>query len=113
MTILRLEIKKNNIPYPSKSLTYMDNVTNKLTEQFYRRHGVENIEQPLETREDVEGLRVFNSRYCLKYELGYCSKTNPKNMPKEPWILQNKVNGNKFKLECDCKNCEMHLRYVK
>lgn len=111
--ILRLEIKKNNIPYPSKSLTYMDNVTNKLTEQFYRRHGVENIEQPLETRENVEGLRVFNSRYCLKYELGYCSKTNPKNMPKEPWILQNKVNGNKFKVECDCKNCEMHLRYVK
>lgn len=111
--ILRCEIKKNNVPYPVKKLTYLDNVTNKLTEQFYRRHGVEEIEQAMETRENIQGLRVFNSRYCLKYELGYCSKTNPENMPKEPWILQNKINGNKFRVECDCKKCEMHLIYVK
>lgn len=111
--ILRCEIKKNNIPYPKKKLTYLDNVTNEYTERFYRRHGVEEFEKAMENLEDVEGLRVFNSRYCLKYELGYCSKTNPQNMPKEPWILQNKVNNNKFKVECDCKNCEMHLRYVK
>lgn len=111
--VLRCEIKKNNIPYPYKNLNYMDNVTNKLTEQFYKRHGVESIEQPLETRKDIEGLRVLNSKYCLKYELGYCSKTKPQNIPKEPWTLKNKVNGNKFKVECDCKKCEMHLLYEK
>ena len=91
----------------------MDNATNELSKQFYRRHGVEKIEEPLEWRENVEGLRTFNSRYCLKYELGYCSKTHPENTPKEPWILQNKVNGNKFKVECDCAKCEMHLIYKK
>lgn len=111
--ILRCEIKKNNVPYPKKELNYMDNATNELSKQFYRRHGVEKIEEPLEWRENVEGLRTFNSRYCLKYELGYCSKTHPKNMPKEPWTLQNKVNGNKFKVECDCAKCEMHLIYKK
>lgn len=111
--ILRCEIKKNNIPYPYKSLSYLNNVSNSYAEKFYRRHGVENIEQALENREDLDGLRVFNSRYCIKYELGYCSKTHPENMPKEPWMLQNKVNGNKFKVECDCKKCEMHLSYIK
>lgn len=111
--ILRCEIKKNNVPYPKKHLTYLDNVTNNYAEKFYRRHGVETIDTAMENTQNIEGLRVFNSRYCLKYELGYCSKTAPQNMPKEPFILQNKVNGNKFKVECDCKNCEMHLIYIK
>ena len=97
----------------SYDLTYLDNVTNKYAENFYKRHGVQNIEQALELRENVEGLRTFNSRYCLKYELGYCSKLSRKDTPKEPWIIQNKINGNKFKVECDCKKCEMHLIYTK
>ncbi len=111
--VIKCEIKKNNIPYPKKHLTYLDNVTNSYAEKFYRRHGVEQIDTAMENTENIEGMKVFNSRYCLKYELGYCSKTNPKDMPKEPWIIQNKVNNNKFKVECDCKNCEMHLIYVK
>ena len=38
--ILRCEIKKNNVPYPKKHLTYLDNVTNNYAEKFYRSHGV-------------------------------------------------------------------------
>jgi putative protease len=111
--VLHCEIKKNNIPYPKKILTYLDNVTNKYAENFYKRHGVETIEKALELRENIEGLKTFNSRYCLKYELGFCSKLKKSNVPKEPWIIQNKISGNKFRVECDCKNCKMHLIYTK
>ncbi len=111
--VLRCEIKKNNVPYPKKHLTYQDNVTNSYAEKFYKRHGVEIIDKAMENTEDIEGLKSMSSRYCIKYELGYCSKISPKNLPKEPWILQNKVNGNKFKIECNCKNCEMYLIYKK
>lgn len=106
-------ILKNNYPYPYKKLSDIANVTNKKAYEFFKRHGVEEIEEALENTENIEGKRVFNSKYCLKYELGFCSKTNPKNKPKEPWIIENLENLNRFKIECDCKNCEMHFYYQK
>lgn len=111
--IMKGQVVKNNYPYPYKKLSYLDNVTNNYTERFFRRHGVEEIETALENTDDLEGKRVFNSRYCLKYELGYCSKNGIQDIPKEPWTLVNKVNSNRFKVECDCKKCEMHLYYKK
>ncbi|MCR5261194.1 MAG: U32 family peptidase, partial [Candidatus Gastranaerophilales bacterium] len=100
---------KNNVPYYKKELTYLANVTNKNTEAFYKRHGVEKIEQGLETGISLEGKRVFSSRYCLRNELGLCSKNKPDNLPAMPWHLEQIENGNKFSVEFDCKNCSMYL----
>ncbi len=107
--IKRIQIEKNNYPYYKKELTYLANVTNNSTKSFYERHGVEKIEPGLETGITLEGKRVFSSRYCLRNELGLCSKTNPENMPPLPWHLEQLENGNKFKAEFDCKRCSMYL----
>ena len=100
---------KNNVPYYKKELTYLANVTNKNTEAFYKRHGVEKIEAGLETGIPLENKRVFSSRYCLRNELGLCSKNKPENVPALPWHLEQIENGNKFRCEFDCKNCSMYL----
>ena len=103
------QVVKNNVPYYKKELTYLANVTNSCTKAFYERHGVEKIEPGLETGISLEGKRVFSSRYCLRNELGVCSKTKPENIPPLPWTLEQLENGNKFKVEFDCSKCSMYL----
>lgn len=100
---------KNNTPYYKKELTYLANVTNKCTENFYKRHGVEKIEKGLETGLPLEGKKVFNARYCLRNELGLCSKSKPENITPLPWTMEQLENGNKFRVEFDCANCSMRF----
>ncbi len=107
----RCQVEKNNYPYYKKELTYLANVTNDKTKAFYERHGVEKIEQAMESCEDLKGKKVFSSRYCLRYELGYCSKDNVKNVPALPWKIEQLENGNKFNLDFDCKKCSMYFYY--
>ena len=45
--------------------------------------------------------RLMQCKYCLKYELGYCGKAL------EPLYLRNQ--NQKFRLEFDCKHCEMSV----
>lgn len=107
--IVKGNVIKNNTPYYKKELTYLANVTNECTKSFYERHGVEKIEPGLETTSNIEGKRVFSSRYCLRNELGLCSKLHPESLPKMPWTLEQLENGNKFKIEFDCNKCSMYL----
>ncbi|MBR0500149.1 MAG: DUF3656 domain-containing protein [Bacteroidales bacterium] len=44
---------------------------------------------------------LLRSRYCIKWELGLCKKSSPK----EPLYLVNQ--GNRLRLRFDCANCEM------
>lgn len=105
----RCQVVKNDYPYYKKELSYLANVTNEYTKAFYKRHGVEKIEPALESCNDLSGKQVFSSRYCLRYELGYCSKQKNKDVPEFPWHLEQLDNGNKFKVEFDCKRCSMNL----
>lgn len=105
----KTNFKKNNYQYYKKELNYLDNVTNKKCEEFYKRHGVEKIETALENLNDVKNKKVFTSSYCLRYELGYCSKLNPENKPNLPWKLKQLESGLNFKAEFDCKKCNMFL----
>lgn len=100
---------KNDYPYYKEKLNYLANVTNNCTKAFYKRHGVKEIEDGLETGISLDNKRVFSSRYCLRNELGLCSKENSKNIPPLPWQLEQLENGNKFRVEFDCKNCSMYL----
>ena len=106
---LKGQVKKNNYPYFKKELTYLDNVTNECTVSFYQRHGVDKIEYGLETSTDLKGKKVFSSRYCLRNELGFCSKNKVENIPQMPWKLEQLETGNKYEIEFDCKKCSMYL----
>lgn len=105
---LRQATKKIPV-YPEKSLTYLGNVANAKARSFYLDHGVEKIDAALETGGKLQpGQPVMITKYCLKYEMGWCpSKQQPKQAPREPFYLQGK--NDRFLLKFDCKNCEMQL----
>ncbi len=93
-------------PYFETVLDYRANVINQLSEQFYRRHGVQQIERGLEQTGNYDGKALMTTKYCLRYELGQCLRRNPDAVV-GPLYLQN--NGRWFRLEFDCSNCRMLL----
>ena len=90
------------------TLVYNDNVANKLSRNFYRKAGVKDIEESLETMNPSnQRRRVMKTRYCLRRELDKCLRTPQGRMLEGPI----KLKGANFTLdvEFDCNNCEMSI----
>lgn len=93
-------------------LTYHDNVSNRISEAFYRDHGVLTVGRALEAGTTVEpGTQVMTTRYCLRRECGFCFKTESgRSWPSELYLQSGPM---RFRLEFDCAACRMHLLTVK
>jgi putative protease len=98
------EIKE--VVFPQKQLIYNGNVTNHLSESFYREHGVEKIQPGFEIKAQ-EGVPLMFTKHCIKFEMGCCPREGGKPAFKEPLFLTNK--GQRFELRFDCKKCEMQV----
>ena len=108
----RLEfLRHDNLSdYPFPELDYKANILNAKSREFYISHGVKSIENALEANLPKGNPLLMKTRYCIKFELGICprkqKRTNPSEF-KEPYYL---VDANrKYRLEFDCKSCEMNL----
>lgn len=90
------------------TLTYHDNVANRLSHRFYTDHGATSIQPALETGTRPAGpLRVMTTRYCLRRECGHCLLTEAgRDWPRDLYLVSGPM---RFKLEFDCSNCRMHL----
>ncbi len=114
----------NTCPYFETTLDYRANIINSRSEQFYRRHGVQQIEYGLEKAPNyfnppdspIPGKALMTTRYCLRYELGMClmgknKHTAPHTAKPEQGnrhlLLHN--NGKWLRLDFDCRNCQMLL----
>jgi len=104
--IEEFKIKDNDIPFIEKDISYEWNVSNKLAEQFYKKHGVIGIEPAFELK---RGDKVMTTKHCLKNYFGFCPKEHGK--VKEPLYLINEK-GQKFILKFDCVNCQMEINIV-
>ncbi len=76
------------------------------------RHSVPHTPQPGAAAHNVSTLDIptvlLRSRYCIRWELGLCTKRCPaKPGMKEPLYLVNQ--GNRLRLQFDCKHCEMSI----
>ncbi|MCK9445379.1 U32 family peptidase [bacterium] len=100
------KIKNNKIPFIEKNLSYEWNVSNKLAEQFYKKHGVDNIEPAFEIK---KGSKVMTTKHCLKHYFGFCPKDGK--TIKEPLYLINE-RGQKFILKFDCVKCQMEIHAI-
>lgn len=97
--------------YPSTCLTFADNVSNRLSQAFYRDHGVTTIEPSMETSMPQKGAVVMTTRYCIRRQLGACLKTPGRNRLGQHITL---TSGNvRLAVEFDCRRCEMILRTIK
>lgn len=95
-------------PYPQKELTYLGNVMNKEAAAFYQKHGVEKIAPAFEV-EHPEGAALMFCKHCLRYSMGWCPVHHKVKSPyREPYYLVS-GDGKKFRLQFDCKNCQMKV----
>jgi len=93
--------------FTTKSLSYLGNVANNKTKEFYTEHGVELIEDAFELAPVKEAI-VMRCRHCIRYMLNACpTHQNSDVKYNEPLYLVNKIN--RFQLKFDCKNCEMEV----
>lgn len=92
--------------FPQKTLTYLGNVTNRLAEDFYHEHGVQTVLPGFEVKAE-EGVPLMYTKFCIKYEMGWCPKEGKKTEAKEPLFLRHK--NQLFRLDFDCKACEMRI----
>lgn len=91
--------------FPKRELTAEENVTNRLAERFYRRHGVERIERGLDLERSTVGRRVMRSGYCIRREIGQCLKKNPSSRG-DLFLVHGAF---RYRLAFDCARCEMSL----
>ncbi len=88
-------------------LTYHDNVSNRLAQQFYVDHGVTAIQPALEVRRIEGETLVMTTRYCVRRELGFCLKTHKGKELPTPLFIETGLD--RFRLDFDCKNCRMKV----
>ena len=100
-----------NQPNPNTTLDYRANVINDKAEAFYKRHGVNEIERGLEQTGNYDGKALMTTKYCLRYELGCCQQGKNTDKPQVAIKPSNKLflrnNDHRFRLEFDCRNCQM------
>jgi len=95
--------------YISSNLTYKANVSNRLANAFYHRHGVSSIDNAFELQKATD-VELMVTRYCIKYEIGICPT---KQKGKQTGELYLRDSNNLYPLEFDCKNCMMKVKSKK
>ena len=94
----------------NRLIDYSANVFNENARVFYIAHGAEQVGMAIEHTENAE-IPIMTTKFCLKHELGYCSKYNASAKKiKSPLFLKN--DEHKLRLHFDCKNCRMEV-YLK
>ena len=109
------ERHQNTTPYFITTVDYRANIINERCRQFYQRHGAEMAEYGLEKSLSYQGKALMTTKYCLRYELGCCLKTD-----RRKWKVDNPDDyqgnlylrnaHNQFALTFDCANCQMVIK---
>lgn len=97
--------------YLQPELTYLGNVMNTHAASFYQEHGVQKVDPAFE-RESVEDAVLMFCKHCLRYSMGWCPVHQRERSPyREPYYLVS-TDGKRYRLEFDCKNCQMKVRSI-
>ena len=97
------------IHHPSSiyKLPYLYNASNALARAFYEQQGIQ-VTDAFEVRQPAERL-IMQCRHCLRFALGRCVKHGGRKPEwKEPLSLR-LGDGRQFRLEFDCRHCQMNI----
>ena len=101
-------LPSTNHRFPLNELTYLGNVMNEGAAQFYRHHGVVKLAPAFEKCPPKEAVLMF-CKHCLRYSMGWCPVHQWGKSPfLEPYYLVSS-DGKRFRLEFDCKLCQMKV----
>lgn len=92
--------------YPIPTLTYLGNVMNSAARDFYLAHGVSSVAPAFEKQAVPDAVLMF-CKHCLRYSMGWCPTHQKGRSPyREPYYLVG-TDGKRFRLNFDCKHCQM------
>lgn len=99
--------------YPEDTLSYLANIYNQKSRDFYHKHGVKLMDKAYEANETLDEVPVMITKHCLRFSHGLCPKEAKGvigvqgTVTAEPMTL---ISGNdRYTLKFDCKPCEMHV----
>lgn len=93
-----------DLKFYETKLSYLGNVINAKAEAFYKQFGVEEVLPGFEAKAG-QNVPLMYCKYCIKHAMGWCEREGHKSDFVEPLYIQHR--DEKFKLEFDCKKCEM------
>ena len=96
------EIQKplKHVKFPKNKFDYRANVHNQTAKEFYSNCGCEVCEMSAES--GTKPTELMRTKHCLKFAFDMCK--SPKTL-----FLTDEF-GKRYKLEFDCKNCEMVIK---
>ncbi|MCU4157686.1 U32 family peptidase [Carboxylicivirga sp. A043] len=103
--------KPNSVPFPKIELNYTANIINEKAQHFYARHGVKKSDWGFEKQTNIKGAELMRTKHCVLYMNNQCLKEHPEVRKLLPLTLYNKKDN--YRLEFDCKNCEMIVKREK
>jgi len=89
--------------------SYKRNITNEWHRAVYQDFGAQTTEDGLDKSQQFKGKELMVCKYCLRYEMGLCSKQKGAQKLNLPLYIKN--DKHKFRLEFDCKQCVMKVVY--
>lgn len=102
------EFQREYHPEPIfQDVSYKRNVTNELHKSVYQDFGATSVEYGLDKTGDFIRKELMVCKYCIRFELGLCSRENACHDIDFPLFLVD--NHHKYLLDFDCKKCEMHI----
>ncbi len=99
------------VTYPEQQLGYLGNVLNSKARMFYEKYGVQTIGTALEGQAKPshgKPATLMFAKHCLRYSFGLCPK-QVKGVRPEPMLLKGSGATTTFRLDFDCKACEMKV----
>ena len=117
-------------PAQYQQMPYLYNISNDVARKFYEQQGLTKAEPAFEIQypsvdngsestgksfsirgdKDAVSHLLMQCRHCIRYSLGYCVKRGGKKPTwREPLFLE-LPDKRRFRLEFDCKNCQMNVR---
>lgn len=104
--IERAELMVNDFPWPADEVNYLDNISNRKAEEFYRRHGVAKLDRKKLCAGDVEDCALMTTKYCIRRQLEICPKIiNKAGKFAAPLTIID--NTGEYELHFECQKCEM------
>lgn len=92
-----------------ESASYKRNITNEWHRAVYQDFGAQTTEDGLDVTQQFKGKEVMECKYCIRYEMGACSKQKGAQKLNLPLYIKN--DKYRFRLEFDCKQCRMKIVY--
>ena len=97
---------------PQYPLPYLYNASNKESQAFYKARGIEAEAFESNNANNLEASNgkklLMQCRYCLKAEMGYCTKSGRRAPWREPLTIT-LADGKTFALNFNCRKCEMEV----